>query len=385
MTTHAILSASGAHRWLACPASARLEEQFPGTTSEYAREGTLAHELAELELRKFLKEITPARYRSRRQQIEANELWAPEMAEYVQQHVDLVIERINAARATTPDVVVALEQRLDLSRWVPDGFGTGDVVIIADGTLEIVDLKYGKGVPVSAVANPQIRLYGLGALDGFGSLYDIDQVRMTIVQPRLESISTEEMSAEELLRWGDEVVRPTALLAYGGEGGFQAGDHCQFCRAKVQCRARAEANLELAKYDFQAPALLSNDEIAEILGRAEELQKWTEDVQAYALDQAVNHGVKFPGWKLVEGRSVRRYEDEAAVTAALLTEGYTEEQILERKLLGISAMEKLLGKKRFADILGDLVVKPPGKPVLVPESDKRPELNSLASAQADFQ
>ncbi|MFZ5817263.1 MAG: DUF2800 domain-containing protein [Bacillota bacterium] len=384
MTAHAILSASGAHRWLACPASARLEQEFPDSTSTYAEEGTLAHALAELELRHFLGGLTWEDYESILEPIASNPLYSGEMYDYVQQHVDLVIERINAARAATPDALVFLEQRLDFSRWVPDGFGTGDVVIIADGTLEVIDLKYGKGVPVSAEGNPQIRLYGLGALDSFGTLYEIDRVRMTIVQPRLDSISTEEMSVEDLVTWGDTVVLPAAMLAYSGEGPYAAGEHCQFCRAKAQCRARAEANLELAKYDFRAPALLTHEEIAEILSRAEELQKWAADLQAYALDQAVNHGVRFPGWKLVEGRSNRKYEDEAQVTAALLAEGYTEEQIYEKKLLGISAMEKLLTKKRFETILGGLVVKPEGKPVLVPESDKRPEINSVASAQADF-
>lgn len=381
---HAILSASGSHRWLTCTPSAQLEQQFPEETSEYAEEGTFAHALAELNLEHFLGRVTKMKFNRELKKMTGNPFYSQEMQEHIQTYLDLAIERINEARERSQDAVILIEQRLDFSPWVPDGFGTGDLVIIADNVLEIVDLKYGKGVPVSAEGNTQMRLYALGAINMFGHLYEIGTVRMTIVQPRLDSISTDELTVENLLHWADETVRPKAELAMAGEGEYVAGDHCRFCRARYICRARAKANLELAKFEFQEPPLLTYQEIAEVLGRAEELQKWAADVHAYALDQAENHGVKFPGWKLVEGRSNRKYADEEAVAQALLAEGYEEHTIFKRSLLGITDMEKTIGKKRFAEILGDLVIKPMGKPTLVPESDKRPEISSAASAAEDF-
>lgn len=381
---HAILSASGAYRWLACPPSARLEEQFAETTSTYAEEGTLAHALAELKLRLYLKQITTKEFAKKLRELEKNEYYSASMLDYVESYTSIVMEKINEARARSKDAVVLLEQRLDFSDWVPEGFGTGDVVIISDGVLEIIDLKYGKGVPVSAEDNAQMRLYALGALATFDSLYDIKTVRMTIVQPRLDSVSSDEITAEMLYWWADTELIKRAQLAWEGKGEFQAGEHCRFCRARFNCRARAEANLELAKMDFRKPELLTDEEIGEVLKRADELKAWVSDVFEYALVQARDHGKKFPGWKLVEGRSVRQYADENAVAETLLGAGYKEEQIYEKKLWGITAMEKLLGKTKFGELLKGLVVKPAGKPTLVPESDKRPELNSTAAAVADF-
>lgn len=349
------------------------------------REGTLAHELAEVKLRLALGEISRQKAATELKRLRQHELYSPDMEEHVQTYIDIVLERINAAAAVNPDVKVILEQRLDYSPWVPDGFGTGDAVIIADGILEVVDLKFGKGVPVEAEGNTQMRLYALGAIHLFGDLYEVETVRMTIVQPRLDAVTTDEISAEELLRWADEYVRPRAELAARGEGELVAGEHCRFCRARYTCRALAEWNLELAKYDFKAPELLTDEEVAEVLERAEALARWVADVQDYALDQAVNHGKKWPGWKLVEGRSNRRYKDEAAVAQILLSEGYGEDEIYQKSLKGISAMEKMLGKKRFAELLGDYVEKPPGKPTLVRQDDKRPELNSIEAAIRDFQ
>jgi len=280
-----------------------------------------------------------------------------------------VLERI------TEGATVLLEQRLDFSPWVPEGFGTGDAVIITDNRLEIVDLKYGKGVPVSAECNPQLRLYALGAINEFGMLYDFKTVRTTIVQPRLDNISSEELAVEELLQWG-ETVKPIAWQAFTGKGDFHAGDHCRFCRARYTCRARAEANLELAKYDFQEPEALTVEEIGEILYKAEELQQWVKDIKEYALIQAYQHGVKFPGWKVVEGRSVRKITDEEAVAERLRREGY---EPYKQVLYTLTEFEKMIGKKRFNEIAGDLIEKPAGKPTLVPESDKRPEIPSAAA------
>jgi len=387
MTKHAILSASGSARWLACPPSARLEQEFESTTSQYAEEGRFAHQLAELHLQHFLGIVTKRQLDARvNKELKKSDFYSQEMEDYVQVYVDIAIEKINAARAKSDDAIIFLEQLLDFSAWVPDGFGTGDLVLVADGVVEVVDLKYGKGVPVSAEGNTQMRLYGLGAFWNYDMLYDIQAVRMTIVQPRLDSISTEEIPASELIAWGNDVVKPIAQLAFEGKGEFTAGDHCQFCRAKHTCHARAEANLELAKYEFREPPLLTDGEIADVLGRAAELTSWASDIQEYALIQARDHGKKWPGWKLVEGRSNRKYADEDAVADTLKAAGYKENDIYEQILKGITKMEKILDKKKFAELLteAELVVKPPGKPTLVPESDKRPEIDPIASAKQDF-
>jgi hypothetical protein len=382
MAKHAILSASGASRWLACPPSARLEQNFANSSSVFAQEGTLAHELGELNLRFELKEITTRSYNSKLKKIRENELFTEDMLDYVNIYVDTCMEKIAEAKSISSDAVISLEQRLDFSQWVPEGFGTGDMVIIADGAIEIVDLKYGKGVRLSAVGNKQMRLYALGAIAEFGFLYDIDKVKMTIVQPRLDSISTDEIAAEELLKWAEEILKPIAELAFKGEGEFCAGEHCGFCRARYTCKARADKNMELAKYDFQDPNILSCDDISDILGKADELIKWAKDIQDYALDQAVNEGVIFNGFKIVEGRSNRKYTDIAKVAEILIANQYKEDKIYKPKeLQGLTNMEKVVGKKKLTELVGSYIEKPQGKPVLVPETDKRPVFNA---AEADF-
>ena len=383
---HALLSASGSKRWLSCTPSPRLEEQFAESKSEYAAEGSFAHALAELRLgRAVANSIKPSVAKKKLEEMQKDPFYSESMAEYIEQYVTLIGERFMEAKKSCPDALILMEQKLDFSDWVPDGFGTGDVIIIADGVLEVIDLKYGQGVPVSAVLNTQMMLYALGAINQYGALYDFDCIRMTIVQPRLDSISSDDASVDGILKWGEGVVKPLAAMAMAGEGEFVPGDHCQFCKAKAQCRARAEKNMEMAKYDFKESALLTNDEIAEILAKAEALQKWAGDVQGYALDQAENHGVKFPGWKLVEGRSNRQYTDKEAVAAKLKLEGFTSDKIYQpQEIFGITAMEKAIGKKLFDDYLKGLIIKPAGKPALVPESDKRPEISSAASAQEDF-
>ena len=385
MTAHAVLSASASHRWLACPPSAQLERQFPSETSSYAEEGTFAHALAELKLSRAMNFIKPSEFKKRLAEMKKDPNYSAGLEEYVDQYVSQVGERFMESKKSCKDTLVLLEQRLDFSGWVPDGFGTGDVVIIGDDVIEIIDLKYGKGVPVSADGNPQTRLYGLGAIANFEMLYGFSRVRMTIIQPRLDSISTEEMTVEDLLTWADEYLVPRAEQAAAGEGEHTPGEHCRFCRAKAVCRARAEENLKLAQYDFKKPALLDDGEITDILAKVEELQKWAEDVQKYAFDQALNHGKKWPGWKLVEGRSNRKYSDEEAVAKILKQAGYSDEDIYKPKeLLGITAMEKVTGRDIFNQLLSKLIIKPAGKPTLVPESDKRPEINTTASAAEDF-
>lgn len=372
---HARLSASGAHRWMACTPSVALEERFPDKGSEYAAEGTLAHSMAELIIRYNNGEITKKTFSTRMNKIRKDELYSKEMEDYIVEYTQTVWEIFNEVKAECPDAQLLPEQRLDFSEYVPDGFGTGDVVIIADDMVQVIDLKYGKGVGVSAVGNPQLRLYGIGAYLEHSMLYDIQRVKETIIQPRLENVSTEELTVEELMEWADTEVRPKAELAIAGEGEFVPGDHCRFCKAKAVCRARTDENLALMKMDFRDPDILEEWEIGEVLQRAEELNDWAKDVKDYAFDQALNHGVKFEGWKLVEGRSNRKYLDEDKVQEVLIKAGYPKEDITETKILGITAMEKEIGKKAFGEILSELVVKPEGKPVLVSETDKRPELN----------
>ena len=370
---HALLSASGAHRWLNCTPSARLESDEPESTSAAAEQGTAAHALAEHKLRRALKQ------RSKR----PVSAWIDdEMETLTDDYVSFVQEHISIAQETCGDPQVLIEQRLDFSHIVPGSFGTGDCVIIAEPTLQIIDLKYGQGVLVEAVNNPQLMLYALGALHAFGSLYDIETVSVTIYQPRRANVDTWEISVAELEQWAETEVKPKAELASAGEGEFCPGSWCQFCRIAPTCRARAEANLQLAKLEFVPPAELSDAEIAAVLTRIPQLKTWASDVEAYALSKAVNQGVVFEGFKLVAGRSVRKYTSEKDVAAAAVAAGYRD--IWDRKLITLTAMEKLMGKPAFNEILGDLVTKPAGKPTLVPASDKRPALD-LVSAATDFQ
>ena len=371
---HALLSASGASRWMACPPSARAEAVLPETYSQYAEEGTLAHALAELQLLRILGRISVKDHSLKLEQIKKEKLYEAQMLDYVEEYTDAVTERISAAKK--PQVL--LEETLDFSKYVPEGYGTGDVVIIYDGTVEVIDLKYGKGVKVSAEGNPQMRLYGLGALETYDAIYDIKAVRTTIIQPRLGHLSAEELTAEELRRWAREEVQPAAKLAHEGVGDFNPGEHCRFCKLGGSCRKRAEENLKLARYEFREPAQLSPDEISDILEKVESLTNWANAVKSHALKEA-ERGVKLPGYKLVEGRSTRRYTDEAAIAAKLKKSGI--EDVWEKSLIGLTKMEKKLGKKKTQDLIGDFIIKPPGKPALAPLADKRPEYNSAA---ADF-
>lgn len=381
---HAKLSASGAKRWMACPPSVALEAEFPNESSVYAEEGTHAHALAELILRYNNGEMTKRKFNSDLKKLQADPLWSQEMQTYIEQYAHDVWELVNEAKAACKDAQVLFEQRLDFSAWVEEGFGTGDVVIIADGTVHVIDLKFGKGVGVSALDNPQLRLYGLGALDTYGLLYDIDKIKMTIIQPRLEHTDTEELTVDEIVRWAEEEVKPMAELAYAGEGEYCSGDHCRFCKAKGVCRARAEENLKLAQYDFREPPMLTPPEIADILGRVDKLKKWVEDVANYALDAAVRKGIAFPGWKVVEGRSNRKYKDEIKVAKCLVNNGFNQGDVVNVKLKGLGDLEKLVGKAKLEELVGDLIIKPQGAPTLVPESDKRPVFQSAEAAKADF-
>lgn len=372
MGEHALLSASSSHRWLACPPSARLCATMEDTRSEYAQQGTDAHSLCEhkLKLSLGLETTDPT---------EDLAYYDNEMEDCATEYAGYVMSIVAAVKQTCKDPVVLIEQRLDFSRYVESGFGTGDCVIVADGVLYIIDYKHGTGVEVSADQNPQMMLYALGALELFDALYDIDTVQMVIFQPRRENVSEYCVTKDDLLRWAEEELMPRAKLAYEGGGEFQAGEHCRFCKVKATCRKRAEHNLELARYDFEMPATLDEVEIAAVLAKADELAAWATDVKEYALQQALS-GASYPGFKVVEGRSNRKYTDEGIVAKTVESLGLNP--YYEPEVKGITSMTKLLGgKKKFDEILGDLVYKPSGKPVLVPESDKRKPMNT---AQDDF-
>lgn len=367
---HAILSASSAHRWMNCTPSARLEQEFEDHSTEAAAEGTAAHALAEHKLRKALKLQT----RKPKSNYDNDEMDA-----YTDGYVAYVLEAYEEAKQRCPDAMLLIEQRLDFSGYVPDGFGTGDALIVADDTLHICDFKYGQGVLVDAQENPQMQLYALGALSIFDSLYDIETVTMHIYQPRRENISVWTISVEDLKKWAEQTLKPLAEQAFAGEGDYQPGAWCIFCKAAVRCRARAEENLRLAQHEFKLPPLLSDAEVGVVLDKLDALIKWANELKDYAQDEALNHGKQWPGWKLVEGRSIRKYTDEDAVIEAANAAGYKD--IFKKTLLPITEMERLMGKQGFTDILGKLVHKPAGKPALVPESDKRPAINN---ANTDF-
>lgn len=378
---HAELPPSSAERWKNCPGSVTLSKQFPqDTTSTYAEEGTHAHSVAELKLRYVNGEINSSNFTRKLNKLKKSEFWCGEMDEATNFYMDAVLE---IKSGMGEDAELLIEQHFNLDEYVPESFGTSDAVVIGDGVINVIDLKYGKGVKVDAVNNSQLRLYGLGAAGLFEGIYDFDRVRMTIIQPRLDHISSEEISLEELRRWAAEEIRPAAEEALAGSERTACGDWCQFCPAKAVCRARAEYCLELARDEFKAPALLTTEEIGEVLRRAEAIKKWAADIADYALQQALA-GEHYDGWKVVEGRSNRKYADEVKVADRLKQEGFDEAMLYERKLLGLTAMEKLVGKKKLTETLGELIIKPAGKPVLVPESDKRDAISTAEQAKADF-
>lgn len=377
---HARLNASSSHRWMMCPPSVKLSEQFPDKTSVYAEEGTFLHELSELKLHQYLKDMDSADIEIQYADHRDNEFYSDEAESVTDEYVSFCIETIEAVRASCPDPLIMVEHRLDYSEYVPDGYGTGDLVIVADGIIEVIDFKGGRGVRVDANRNSQLMLYGLGALLEFDPLYDIKSVRMTIVQPRLSNTSSFEIASDELLDWAEKSVRPKALQAANGEGEFCAGEHCRFCKARYTCRTRSEYHMQLARRNFKEPDLLSDDEVAEILPVADSLNNWVQDLLAYATQQALD-GKSWPGYKLVAGRSNRKYSSEAEVIKAATDAGYTD--IYKTSLLGVGDLEKRMGRKAFRDILGKYVIKPTGAPTLVPESDPRKPYTDAASAFND--
>lgn len=382
---HALLSASGASRWLHCPPSARLEEKFeessPSTSSVYADEGTLAHEFGDLNLRKASGRITDSAFEKEIKELRKHPLYSSEMEGEVDKYVTYVLEAFAEAKQKTPDAVLMIEERLDFSHLVEQGFGTGDAGVIADGVLEIIDLKYGKGIRVEAEENPQLMLYGSGALRSFELMYDIHTVKMTIVQPRLDHISSWEIPAKDLINWGEKTVKPAAAKAYEGKGVQKAGDYCKWCKVKAMCATLAAKNVALARHEFKDPHLLTEKQLLKVYKQQPMLVDWANAVAEYLLAEALK-GKQWPGYKIVEGRSQRKWMDKNKVIE-ILELSHDPKDFMVSDLAGIPAIEKLLGKKDFPVLLGEMVLLPPGKPTLVPESDKRPAMG-IEQAKMDF-
>lgn len=378
--THALLSASGASRWMNCNPSARFEDMFPDESSEFAEEGTLAHEISELKLTKYLKPMNLRTFNSKMKKLKSHKLYKPEMENYTDVYVDNIKELL---MSFDKPGTAEIEKKVDFSEYVPEGFGTCDFVTVDNGTLYIRDLKYGKGVPVSAQNNPQLMLYSLGAYLEFSLFNDIENINMGIIQPRLDIVNIFEISADELMKWAENEVKPNAEKAFKGEGDFKVGQ-CTFCRAKALCRARAEANMSLETEMKLKGNILSNEEMGEILNRAGDVVKWVKDIENYC-QQAILRGEYVPGWKVVEGRSVRAFSDTEKAMEVLKEKGVAEELMYERKMLTLTQLEGVVGKKDFNEYVGDFIIKPKGKPTLVPESDKRaPYVKDVINANDDF-
>lgn len=387
MRDHALLAPSSASRWMTCTPSARLEDKLfaEGTvpiTSVYADEGTLAHSLGELLIRFRLDRISKTDFKIKHEKIIKNKLYDREMEDVADTYALFVIEKLNAAIAESGNAGLFTEVKLNLKEYIPESFGHSDAAIVSDNKLTVIDLKYGEGVPVDAYENKQGMIYALGALNHFEAIYDIKEIEIIIYQPRLDSISSYEISAKDLKSWANDVLKPAAALAWKKQGDFIPGDHCRFCKVK-HCKALANMNLELANYEFAQADTLADKEIVDILKKAANFKNWLSQIEKYALDQAVNKDKHWPGMKLIEGRSNRSYTSEEEVKKELLIY-YDEEQITEKSLLGVTKMTKALGPKVFEAILSDFIIKPKGSPALVPSDDPRPEMNSIENAKEDF-
>lgn len=377
--SHALLSASGSKKWLSCTPSVRLEEQLPETTSSYAEEGSLAHEIGELKLRKqFTDPMGPRAFNTKLKKLKENSLYQEEMNGHTDTYLNYVSEVVHSYNSPP---YIAIEKKIDYSQYAPEGFGTGDCIVIGGNTLHIIDLKYGKGIPVSAEDNSQMMLYALGAYYEYAFLYPIETVKMVIVQPRLNNISEYYMSVEGLLAWG-ESIKPIAQKAFAGEGEFVPGEHCRFCRAKATCRARTEVHTALEDFKMMKPPLISNEEIGSILQKAKNLVQWVSDLEDYALSELLK-GNAVEGWKAVAGRANRKFINVDLAFEILKIKGIDEAMLYERKPITLTAVETLLGKPQFKELLDGYIETPPGKPTIALESDKR-EAIKRASAQEDF-
>ena len=404
---HAVLGASSAHRWLVCTPSARLGEKFDTRygrqESAFAKEGTQAHALGELKIRLAIYKadkmtaakhsrmtkaeqdayqgINQNRYKALREAL--GEIPA-DMEQATDSYCDVVMEKYLRAREADSSTQLLLEQRLDYSRWVPSGFGTGDCVLVSDKLLEVLDYKHGKGIPVSAVDNPQLRLYGLGAYEKFHLLFDFPAVKMTIIQPRLESVTEETLAVDDLLNWAETTVVERAQAAWVGTGEFVPGEHCRFCSAKAVCSARVARGLKVFEFGLDSPGMISDEQLADILPYLDDAEAWIQDIKTYAENQAL-HGQRIPGYKLVRGKKPNRvWSDPEEVEATLLRSGFPVDTFRETRLKPVGQVEKALGKSTFQALLSGLTSQGEGKLILVPESDKRLEYSSAAAAFDDL-
>ncbi len=384
MSEHAKLSASSSKKWLNCPLSVTLEGYFENEESTYAKEGTIAHELVELKLNAELGRVSRSGYILKKDIIlkDFDKEDEREIENYTKDYIEFVMERYNKALSNCEEAEILIEERLDYSKYAKEGFGTGDVVICDFENIEIIDLKYGKGVKVDAFENSQLMLYGLGALEIYGDLFDIKNVSMTIFQPRLDNISTYNISAEDLLKWGKDVVYDKAEKAFNGTGECSYGSYCDegFCKARPLCKTYTKHHTQVAKYKGVHPSLLTDEELVDIYDLALSYDKWVKSIKSYILQEMLN-GKKLPGLKLVEGRSVRTFTDEKSIIKALKDKGYKKSDYIVEKIISITDAEKLLGKAEFEQVLGSFVIKPPGAPTVAKVEDKRPEYNS---AELDF-
>jgi len=385
MSAHAKLSPSSAKRWITCTPSVALEATLPEDTAPktYAEEGTAAHTLAEIKLKGVFGKVAMKAAKANATKFKRKNEW---YSLDFERHVDEYVAQVSEIAAEYGAPYVDLEQRVEFTDYVPGGFGTADVCIISEPVLHIIDLKFGRGVAVDAADNEQLMLYALGAYLKYALIYEFETVRMTIIQPRLYETSTFELPVEVLLNWATNTVKPAAVLADKGEGEYvPSEDACRWCRAKAVCKARADKQLELAALDFMTADTLCNPAIAELLPRLAELKRWATDIEEYALEAARDHGQKFPGYKLVEGRAIRKWACGTEAEEVLIEAGFKHHGIYtDPEFLSVAKIEKLIGRAKFAELLGGHVMKPPGKPALVPEDDKRPEINSTASAGEDF-
>ena len=385
MSEHARLSASGSKKWLNCPLSLSLEEQIEDKESVYAKEGTIAHALGELKLKFNFKQLGRAEYSIEREKLltELSQEEIKELENYTDDYVSFITETYNKYSLNCSETKLLIEERLDYSRYAKEGFGTGDIVITDYETVEIIDLKYGKGVKVDAFENPQLMLYGLGALEIYNEFFDIKTIKMTIFQPRLDNISSFEMSPKALIKWGEEVVKPKSEQAYNGVGACVYGTHCDegFCKARPLCRVYNEHHTAIKKYENKHPSLLTKEELVDIYDVSTSYDKWIKSVKTYLLQDMLK-GEKYPGLKLVEGRSIRSFLNEKDVVKALKTIGLKKTDYVVEKLISVTDAEKMLGKTQFDKFLGKLVVKPKGAPTIAKAEDKRLEYNS---AELDFQ
>jgi hypothetical protein len=380
---HALLSASSAYRWMNCTPSARLVEQFAEEPSSvYAKEGTLAHEFSKVQLQWKTKLLTTRSFNQLIKGLKANDLYSPEMDHEVEKYVSLVLEELSLSKKTTSDAILMIEEKLDLTRYIEEGFGTGDALIIADKILKVIDLKFGKGIRVYPENNPQLMLYGLGALEKVELFYEIDMVELIIVQPRLDHFAKWSIKVDELKAWAINKLKPLVGKAFKGEGLQVAGTWCQFCPVAPRCATLASVNMKLIDDQFSDPHLLKDEHMIDIYNKSDQITKWLNAISDYMLKEAIN-GKAWPGLKLVEGRSNRKWVDEEKVIATLKAFNFTDEQILNIKVQGITAIEKLVGKKKFTEILGDLTVKPAGAPTLTSKDDPRPEFKN--NAEKDFE